>query len=372
MDTIRRWWRQPDRYEWLSAYLESQRLRWPLQLIMAVTVAFVGFVPILMVFSPSMPSRTATAAVAVPASALCWAMAFTWLTRWPSRRASRFFALSSAICVALACLVSLRPEHALVTCVIFAAIAGLVAFTHTTPFLAVILGIGVTTAVTSGVRAAVSGDAPLMISILLLVLASMLTVPLMGQVLVQLLGGDAVNSDVDALTGLHNRRGFHRAVAHRATRLVRERGALGVVMVDLDAFKKVNDTQGHAAGDQVLRAVAAVLRRVAGGDAVVARIGGEEFCVAGMMSERQLRHLADRARRAIDDLPHPVTASIGTASSPLPARVSATAAGLEQLLETADQAMYTAKRAGGNRVCHGADQPASAPPASARTGTAGP
>lgn len=371
MDTIRRWWRQPDRYEWLSAYLESQRLRWPLQLIMAVTVAFLGFVPILMVFSPSLPTRWVTAAVAVPATGLCWAMAFAWLARWPSRRTSRLFALSSAVCVSIACLVAMKPENGLTTCVIYAAIAGLVAFTHTSPFLTLILGIGVSTATICGVRAALTGDAALIISELLLVLASMLTVPMMGQVLVQLLGADAVNSDVDALTGLHNRRGFYRAVGHRATRLVRDRGALGVVMVDLDAFKAINDTQGHAAGDRVLTSVAAVLRKVAGGDAVVARIGGEEFCIAGMMSDRHLRHLADRVLRAIGALPDGITASVGTASSALPGRASATPSALDQLLEAADRAMYTAKRAGGNRVRHAADLPAtSAGPASDETRTA--
>lgn len=366
MDTIRRWWRQPDRYEWLSAYLESQRLRWPLQLIMAITVAFLGFVPILMVFSPSMPSRWVTAAVAVPASGLCWAMAYAWISRWPSRRTSRMFAVASAVCVSAACLVAMTPEHGLMACVIFAVIAGLVAFTHTSPFLVLILGIGVSTATICGVRAALTGDTALAVSELLLVLASMLTVPMMGQIIVQLLGADAVNSDVDALTGLHNRRGFYRAVAHRTTGPVRDRGALGLVMVDLDAFKKINDTQGHAAGDQVLTAVAATLRKVAGGDAVVARIGGEEYCIAGMMTDRHLRHLADRTLRAVDALPHDVTASVGTALSLLPARVSATQTGLDQLLDTADRAMYTAKRAGGNRVCHGADLPAtSAPTASA-------
>jgi diguanylate cyclase (GGDEF)-like protein len=357
MESIRRWWRQPDRYEWLSVYLESQQLRWPLQLIMAITVTFLGFVPILMVWSPAMPSRVVTIVIAVPATALCWAMALAWLTRWPSRRISRRFAAASTVWVSAACLVALPPENGLTACVIFAAIAGLVAFTHTSPFLAFVLSVGVGTAVICGVRAAADGDPALAISELLLVLASILTVPMMGQVLVQLLGADAVNSDVDALTGLHNRRGFYRAVGNRTARVVRGGGALGLVMVDLDAFKKVNDTQGHAAGDQVLAAVATALRRAVGGDAIVARIGGEEFCIATTSSERHLRHLAHRVRAAIDGLPNSVTASIGTASSALPARVSGTPDGLDQLLGTADQAMYAAKRAGGNRVCHFGDLP---------------
>lgn len=352
MNTIRRWWRQPDRYEWLSVYLESQQLRWPLQLIMATTVTALGFVPLLLLWSPAVPAGWSTSIIAISATILCWSMTVAWLVRWPSRRVSRIFALLSALCVSAANLIVLDPQHGLLACAIFSAIGGLVAFTQNSPFLALVLGIGVATAITCGVRAAIVGDAALAISELLLILASMLTVPMMGQVLVQLLGADAVNSDVDALTGLHNRRGFYRAVGHRAGRIVRGRGTLGLVMVDLDCFKQVNDSRGHAAGDEVLRSVAAVLRRAAGGDAVVARIGGEEFCIASMASDRHLNALADRICTAIEGLPDAITASVGTASAP---RLPASQEALDELLGLADQAMYAAKRAGGNQVSRASD-----------------
>ncbi|MGK2852533.1 MAG: GGDEF domain-containing protein, partial [Microbacteriaceae bacterium] len=349
METIRRWWRHPDRYDWLSEYLESQQLRWPLQVIMAISVATLGFVPIIMLWSPAVPFGLVTVAIAIPASALCWTMTLIWLIRWPSRGTARISALLSAVCVSAACLIALDPQQGLTACVIFAAIAGLVAFTHTSPFLTLVLGIAVGTTVICGVRTAADGDPAIAFGQMLLVLVSILTVPMVGQVLVQLLGADAVNSDMDALTGLHNRRGFYRAVGDRVTRTVRGRSSLGLVMVDLDEFKRVNDTQGHAEGDRVLAEVATALRRVAAGDAVVARIGGEEFCIAATMSERQLRHLADRVRASIDGLPDTVTASVGTASS---SRRPVTQAVLDQLLSTADQAMYAAKRAGGNRARH--------------------
>ncbi len=358
MEAIGRWWRQPDRYDWLSEYLESQHLRWPLQVIMAISVTTLGFVPILLLWSPAVSPVIAKAAIAIPASLLCWTMTFVWLNRWPSRNSSRTFAVLSALCVSAACLIALQPKHGLTACVVFVVIAGLVAFTHTSPFLTLILGIAVSTTVICGLRVAAEGDAMLAASETLLVLVSILTVPMIGQVLIQLLGADAVNSDVDALTGLHNRRGFHRALGDRAG--LRRRGALGVMMVDLDDFKQVNDTQGHAAGDQVLAAVAAVLRRVSGPDVVVARIGGEEFCIAGTMSEPHLYRLADRVCAAIAALPHSVTASVGTASSP---RHPASQEALDGLLGAADQAMYAAKRAGGNRVRHATDLPEQHPAA---------
>lgn len=352
MDTIRRWWRQPDRYEWLSVYLESQQLRWPLQVIMATTVTALGFVPLLLLWTPAVPNDWPTVVVAVSATMLCWSMTVAWLIRWPSRRVSRIFALLSAVCVAAANLTVLAPQQGLLACAIFSAIGGLVAFTQNSRFLALVLAIGTGTAITCGVRVAIVGDTALAVSELLLILASILTVPMMGQVLVQLLGADAVNSDVDVLTGLHNRRGFYRAVVHRAGRIVGGRGMLGLVMVDLDAFKQVNDSLGHAAGDEVLKAVATVLRRAAGGDAVVARIGGEEFCIAATTSDRHVRHLADRVRAEIDELPDGVTASVGTACAP---RLPSSQESLDELLGAADRAMYAAKRAGGNRVYHAAD-----------------
>lgn len=352
MNTIRRWWRQPDRYEWLSVYLESQQLRWPLQLIMATTVTALGFVPLLLLWSPAVPAGWPTYVIAVSSAVLCWSMTVAWLIRWPSRRVSRTFAVLSAVCVSAASLVILEPQHGLLACAIFSAIGGLVAFTQNSRFLALVLGIGVGTALICGVRTAMLGDAALAISELLLILASMLTVPMMGQVLVQLLGADAVNSDVDVLTGLHNRRGFYRAVGHRAGRIVRGRGVLGLVMVDLDCFKQVNDTRGHAGGDEVLKAVAAVLRRAAGGDAVVARIGGEEFCIASTTSDRHVHHLADRVCAAIGELPDGVTASVGTASVQ---RLPSSQEALDALLGVADRAMYAAKRAGGNQVRHASE-----------------
>jgi diguanylate cyclase (GGDEF)-like protein len=106
-------------------------------------------------------------------------------------------------------------------------------------------------------------------------------VPFCIQVLVHWLSVDALRSSTDTLTGLRNRRGFHRATCDLIV------GAAGdpkqcftVVMVDLDAFKAVNDTHGHAVGDEILIAVADRLRKASHDDAVVGRIGGEESLVA--------------------------------------------------------------------------------------------
>lgn len=127
-------------------------------------------------------------------------------------------------------------------------------------------------------------------------------------------------------------------------------------MIDLDDFKKVNDTYGHAAGDEVLRQVALVLKSSAPDGAAVGRSGGEEFIVLLVVdenSEPDPTSLAQQLCVAIADLPNPVTASIGTAWACLHGVDTKAGRGLiKDLLNVADMAMYHAKRSGGNRFHH--------------------
>lgn len=165
---------------------------------------------------------------------------------------------------------------------------------------------------------------------------------------------------IDPLTGLHNRR---YALAHLGR--VCERSAasgrsFAVMILDLDRFKAINDTHGHAAGDAVLAEVAARLARHLRPVDLVARIGGEEFLVVlPDMGLTDACAAAERLRRAMADrpvaLPHgggaiTVTASIGLALGNAPA---ATGAGVEALLHGADMALLVAKQDGRNQVTIG-------------------
>lgn len=348
MNRIQEWWRQPDRYDWLSTYLESQQLRRPLQVLMAVTAATCGVVPIILYWSNIAPRGPIENGAAATASVVCAAMVVVWLSGWPSRRASRVFALGSTLSVAAASFTT-TPQFALVSCVTFAAIAGLVALTHTSPFLATVLGIAIVTTVTSGVRLAQAGDVALALCQTLLILVAIHIGPTFGQILVQLLGADAVRSDVDALTGLRNRRGFFRATTDRLALASSVPDAhLGIVMIDLDNFKRINDTQGHAAGDDVLASVADVLRRMSGADAVVARIGGEEFCISLIARATRISALAHVVCAAVQEMPNGVTASVGAVAHRLLDIPDGTI--IDRLMNAADDAMYVAKRSGGDRV----------------------
>jgi len=156
----------------------------------------------------------------------------------------------------------------------------------------------------------------------------------------------------DELTGLPNRRRFMRALTTEIARAKRSGGTFGVLMLDIDDFKRVNDRFGHDAGDRVLCVFADVLRSAMRETDVAARIGGEEFaCLLPSSDEAGAHGLAERirvdlARRAIplpDGREVTVTASLGIAAYP----EGKTAEGL---LRAADRALYRAKAEGKNRV----------------------
>ena len=151
----------------------------------------------------------------------------------------------------------------------------------------------------------------------------------------------------DPLTGLANRRAFEQRLPDEVERSERYRRPLSLLMIDLDDFKRVNDTRGHIAGDAVLVEVARQLRREMRAPDMVVRLGGEEFVmVLPETDEVAAFGLAERLRARIleSSASDGVTVSIGVASTP---KAASTAVGL---IHTADEALYEAKRSGKNRT----------------------
>jgi diguanylate cyclase (GGDEF)-like protein len=159
---------------------------------------------------------------------------------------------------------------------------------------------------------------------------------------------------LDPLTGLFNRR-FLVGQAVRVWRQARREGTRVAAMVlDLDHFKRLNDTHGHAAGDSVLRAVADSLSATVRPTDVLARIGGEELVVLGLVSDPdEAVRLAERLRSAVSGSRtaegHSVTASIGIALT-RPSDGDDPTGALWRLIDRADAAMYEAKQQGRDRV----------------------
>lgn len=142
-------------------------------------------------------------------------------------------------------------------------------------------------------------------------------------------------SRTDGLTGLANRRSWDEALQREEGRRQRYSYVYGILVVDLDGFKQVNDEQGHAAGDQVLKTAAAAMRAVVRDTDLLARVGGDEFTVLSLdPTSRGLDELVARLRDALDQTG--IQASIGFA-------MSAPQTTLDQTWSEADAAMYACK-----------------------------
>jgi diguanylate cyclase (GGDEF)-like protein len=154
----------------------------------------------------------------------------------------------------------------------------------------------------------------------------------------------------DDLTGLVARRSLHDS-ARRLVEQTAGGGCVAVLMIDLDDFKSVNDRHGHALGDEVLRHIAQVLRKVLREESLIVRYGGDEFCaLVPVAGEAAAFVVAERLRVAVEASPYrfgreavPVTLSIGVT-------VHRNGATLRQLFDEADRRAYRAKAGGRNRV----------------------
>ncbi len=173
----------------------------------------------------------------------------------------------------------------------------------------------------------------------------------------------------DSLTGLHNRRYLTSHLAALFERAERVQKPLAVLMIDIDHFKPVNDTYGHAVGDEVLRVVANRLSQHLRSFDTVARWGGEEFVVVMPEADGTVAAaVAERLRRKVAGQKIPVSALVGEIAVAVSIGVAVTGPGVasgDDLLKAADAALYAAKRSGRNRVVCGLNAGTMAPEAAA-------
>jgi len=168
---------------------------------------------------------------------------------------------------------------------------------------------------------------------------------------------------LDGLTGIFNRRYFEMRIVEEMDRVQRHGSGMGIIMIDIDQFKRLNDEFGHLLGDEVLRQVSSILHQQVRKIDVVCRYGGEEFAIIVTQTvPQQSRAIAEKLRRIVESwqfpgVPRPVTISAGAANYPEHGNSR------DELVAAADAALYAAKQGGRNRVC--------LPPAKAKTQSAG-
>ncbi|MDT5013321.1 MAG: hypothetical protein QOH57_4938 [Mycobacterium sp.] len=355
MRWIGRWWRQSDHFDWISRYLQAQRMTSVTRFLMAAVAASLGVIPLALLFSAAGPDDTVGVIFACMSCIGGLLSALLWVLRWPTRTESIVFVIVANTSIALICLSYADPRMALLSCTAFAAMAGYIAFFHTAPYTVYNFVVAGTVGLVEAIRLARITDVILAAAAYWLVVILNVAVPFGIQTIVHTLGVDLLRSSRDPLTGLLNRRAFYDKT-NSMLEGARD-GHLVVAMVDLDRFKTLNDTHGHAAGDQALVVVARSLRDHCPPSAVIGRAGGEEFLIAHLDGVSDPVALGQRLCGAVAALPQQVTASVGTTSvdlgsldgTPLPQVV-------EELIISADAAMYDAKHAGGNKARYRSQQ----------------
>lgn len=349
---LARWWRDPGRYDWLVQLVEANGYGRITRLGVALACLAIGAWPLLMVFSPDYVSGTVSRVITVGSGVLALVFGVWWLIRWPTHQQSKFIVLTLNTSIALNCAAYTVEGKYAAGSLAFALTAGYVACVHTLPQLIAILTLASSIILYGTVTVGMAADPAGGLADGLLRLASVTVLPMTIRTLVDLLGEAAVVSDIDPLTGLANRRGLVRAVRQLVGAAPGEDVTrVCATMIDIDDFKTINDTRGHAAGDQVLVDLAEMLSEVSSERSVIARIGGEEFAIVDLCDTDGAVHVAERLRAALDAAHAEFTASFGVATVALPSRVAIDTIGLtERLLDVADHAMYLAKRAGGDRI----------------------
>jgi diguanylate cyclase (GGDEF)-like protein len=346
------WLGRPDQFHWITAVLRERELLRAAQWTLAVISSISALVPVTTILSTRRP---AAEVVLVDATAAVFVVAVSvfWLTRWPTRVQSEVFGVVAATCIAGWSLTQPTAALAAVGCCAMATNSGYVALFHSNKFLVFSGALAVAVSIATAVHLAREVDIGTGLAAFWVISMLNLSFPVAMRGMSRAMGTYAERAGEDSLTGLFNRRGFIAALTRRLGDPHADDTHLTMVMIDLDAFKRINDTFGHAAGDRALIAVADVLRQHVAPTAVLCRAGGEEFLIAVTTPSPNAEPISAQLGAAIAALPQELTASLGTATAELPPVGTFDVPGLiDKLIDVADSAMYTAKRRGGNQAHH--------------------
>lgn len=345
---LQQWWRQRDDYQWRIDFLRTRGLLSILRWVIAGIGATMGVLSAINAFSPPAADgtliRLGWAAVAV--GSLGWAARWAFLP-WPTARASAALVVFVDVIMTVSALLFGDPNLAMSGIPILLCAGSYVVFFHGPRLHLVHIGWCILSVVGIAVwLAATTPEYGLQVAVSRAVIALLVTVCVLPalQFGFWLLQDSSMQSLTDPLTELTNRRGLAVSVK-RLNEAAPPDARLCALLIDVDGFKGVNDTLGHAVGDDVLIRTARRIRESVRGDAVVVRWGGEEFLVVDRCPSRQAEAVAERIRSAVAAPAQPaITVSIGLASC------APSESALGDVILAADTAMYEAKACGGDRV----------------------
>ena len=344
------WWRQPDQFVSMTWFLRDHGLVRSAQNIMALVAFSSALVPSSIFLSFGAPALT-TVLVCAASAAVGLGMTLFWLTRWPSRGQSVAAVSAGIVTVGGWSIAGPGTVIPALSCTAFAVTGAYLAFFHSVKLLTANIVLAVATAAALTVRIADSVGWPVALSAFWTLWLLNTTVPIAIRSMAWALTHYVERANTDPLTGLLNRRGFLDEVC----RLLDDNTADAVLitaMVDLDDFKRVNDVNGHAAGDHILGLVSAVLQSLFPRRSAICRSGGEEFLIALCAEEGEyIDDVGDEICAAIKRRALGVTASVGVATT-RPGRLLKREVEpvLAKQVAAADAAMYEAKRLGGDRA----------------------
>ena len=256
------WYRRPDQFDTFNRYLADKGLTVASRFLVVCSLVLVTVIMFLTRFSPQGPTtshaRTANAVIMVITVMMAVALS---TRRNLSRSWSYAFVLYSEVGIAAAMLLYSNPLAALAHAVMFSVIGGYIAFFHNARIqslhmlwvFVVVIGIVTRTAVVEN-----DVDVPVLVALVVLVGAAIYVIPFACQFIFSILGTDALNSQLDPLTGLLNRRGLADEVRLLLERSYTHSALLVVAAVDINRFKAINDEYGHTVGDAVIEKVGSI------------------------------------------------------------------------------------------------------------------
>ncbi|MGU3432726.1 diguanylate cyclase [Actinomycetes bacterium M1A6_2h] len=349
--SFRKWLNQPFDYDWAVRYLHDRRSLTRYRYIVALWALADGVAALTALPGAVAPADSFVRNAVVGALAVaCCGIAVAWVRGpWPSQRVSTIFVVFADVGVAAVMLSVQNAYDGMPGIALYAVTGVYVTAFHGPRLILAHLGIATTAAAVMFGLVAAQGDTSMWsaTSRLFCVYPVVLAVPLLLRGLLANLQHDAIGSFRDPLTGLRNRRGLHAAAVDLLD-VPEDDAHLSVLVLDIDDFKAINDTHGHARGDEVLRLMADRIALICGEAAVVARTGGEEFAIVIRADQVEAGALADTllgvVSRSEDETP--ITVSLGIAFSSDVRRADIRA--ITDLIDKADSAMYAAKSRGGN------------------------